>query len=635
MADEKKQDAQINEKKEEIKEEKNEKTVELLKMKSTQKKLTKKSTVNVLTEDSGYRVDFFIYVYKKKGRDDQQETFLQQIEGHVEPGTVCAVIGPRNSGKQRLLQLLSGRATKHICLGSVRVNGTSYNAPYMRATTSFLSDAGTTLISHMTIAEAVSFVAYLVLPGDINDEAREKRIGDVLKEVGLDKKADTLIETVTAEDRVRIDLAQVLMEGKKIIFLDEPTKSLDLIGAEKIINTIIKITESRLLTVFVSLEHPTKLLLEKFHKCLFLANGRQVYFGPVRHTVDFFSRLGFAIPEETSIYDHVLALCVPQDSGKSETQEKYLENLLIKANAVFEELQMAKLNPAQKKDRQQLLEEMRTNNTYIRAEDSFQSYPISWGKQFKILFMRYLTASFRDREAFFLRVFLTGIWFLVFWLLCFKSGYRRGSMDDLEDLVSAWTLGLAGIQSLSILALPEAESSASTFHSDQQQNLYRPSAFVVAQLLIGFIVQFVLMILISVAYFIILGFDLPHFDESLPGHTTRERVSLYFQFSGLLLLVAVISEIIGLSIALVSTNHNAMYLITMFVHFVWVMLSGGVIRLCTNLWDGIAGISWISPSKHALDGLLLSTVNGLCTLIIQIIKLVTKARSIMYKETQF
>jgi len=419
-----------------------------------------------------------------------------------------------------------------------------------------------------------------------------------------------LIESVSAEDRVRIHLAQVLMEGKKIIFLDEPTKSLDLLAAEKVINNIIKISENRLLTVFVSLEHPTKLLLEKFHKCLFLANGRQVYFGPVGHTVDFFSRLGYAIPEETSIYDHILALCVPKDTAQSDAEEKHLENLLAKANAVFEELQMAKLNVAQRKDRKQLLEDMRKNNTFIKAEDSFQSYPISWGRQFKILFLRYFTASFRDRQAFFLRIFLTSIWFLVFWLLCFKAGYRRNNMEELVDLISAWTLGLAGIQSLSILALPEAESSARTFHSDQEQNLYRASAFVVAQLLIGFIVQIILVILISVAYFFILGFHFTSYNESFGDNSTAIRVKLYFQYSGLLLLVAVISEILVLSVALLATNHNTMYLTTMFVQFVWVMLSGGVVRICTNVNSFVAGISWISPSKHALDGLLLSTVNG-------------------------
>jgi len=34
----------------------------------------------------------------------------------VDHGTVCAIVGPRNSGKQRLLSLLSGRANKHIVL---------------------------------------------------------------------------------------------------------------------------------------------------------------------------------------------------------------------------------------------------------------------------------------------------------------------------------------------------------------------------------------------------------------------------------------------------------------------------------------------------------------------------------------
>ncbi len=89
-------------------------------------------------------MDFYVHTYSKKRRrqEETREVFLQSIEGHVEPGTVCAIIGPRNSGKERLLSLLSGRTNKHICLGEVHVNGAPFAAPQMRAMTSYLEGAG-------------------------------------------------------------------------------------------------------------------------------------------------------------------------------------------------------------------------------------------------------------------------------------------------------------------------------------------------------------------------------------------------------------------------------------------------------------------------------------------------------------
>ncbi|ETO33367.1 ABC transporter, partial [Reticulomyxa filosa] len=269
--------------------------------------------------DSSFKIDFYIHTYsKKRGRqDEKREVFLENIEGHVEPGTVCAVIGPRDSGKDRLLQLLSGRTNKHVCLGEVHVNGTRLAAPQMRAMTAYLRNAGSSLIGQTTVEESVDFTARLVLPSNVDDASRKTKVERVLEEVQLTNVKHCRIdggvknEPISAEDRVRVGLAQVLVENKKMIFLDELTEGLDLLSAERVVRDIISLAEVKLLTVFVTLEHPTKLLLEKFQKCLFLSKGHQLYFGRVRNSVDFFTRLGYPIPEETSIYDHILGLTVP------------------------------------------------------------------------------------------------------------------------------------------------------------------------------------------------------------------------------------------------------------------------------------------------------------------------------------
>lgn len=186
-------------------------------------------------------MDFWIHTFEAKRRrtEDKPVKFLQNIEGHVEPGTVCAVIGPQNSGKQQLLALLSGRVSKHICLGQVNVNYSERSAALMRASTSYLSGAGTTLVGQMTVEEAVDYTARLVLPKSVDEINRREKVHSVLKEVGLGSIIERKIGgggvfgPITDEERVRVNLAQVLMEGKKILFLNEPTSTLDLLGIAK------------------------------------------------------------------------------------------------------------------------------------------------------------------------------------------------------------------------------------------------------------------------------------------------------------------------------------------------------------------------------------------------------------------
>jgi uncharacterized membrane protein YwzB len=44
------------------------------------------------------------------------------------------------------------------------------------------------------------------------------------------------------------------------------------------------------------------------------------------------------------------------------------------------------------------------------------------------------------------------------------------------------------------------------------------------------------------------------------------------------------------------------------VHFLWLLLSGGIVRLCKNVDNNVSFASWISPTKWALDGLIYDTM---------------------------
>lgn len=63
------------------------------------------------------------------------------------------------------------------------------------------------------------------------------------------------------------------------------------IAGKKVLHTIARLSAEILLIIFVSIEYPTKLLVDLFHTCIFLDKGRQVYVkGHVGDTVNSFSR---------------------------------------------------------------------------------------------------------------------------------------------------------------------------------------------------------------------------------------------------------------------------------------------------------------------------------------------------------
>ena len=86
----------------------------------------------------------------------------------------------------------------------------------------------------------------------IKKEKKEKRIKEVLKLVGLEKKADTLVKTYSGGMKRRLEIARGLMHFPKILFLDEPTLGLDPQTRRVIWEYIKDLNEKENITIFLT-----------------------------------------------------------------------------------------------------------------------------------------------------------------------------------------------------------------------------------------------------------------------------------------------------------------------------------------------------------------------------------------------
>ncbi|ETO04929.1 hypothetical protein RFI_32467, partial [Reticulomyxa filosa] len=252
------------------------------------------------------------------------------------------------------------------------------------------------------------------------------------------------------------------------------------------------------------------------------------------------------------------------------------------------------LNSSQRKRRKEQMESIRKNSYYIKVEgDSSLNYSISWFAQWRVLMSRSWLSFQRDVTAFGSRVVFTIVWIGIFYVLCHGNAEHRTYPESYSDLITSLTLGFAGIQGLSLLALPYAQHTAKIFESDMNQNLYRPSAYVVAALVFAFLSLPFTQIIVAICYFYFLG---------LSG------ISDFIYFGLVLLLLAVVCEVLALSTALLTRKPSVMYLTAGAIHFLWLLLSGGIIRMCTNVHNVVCAVSYVSPPKWAMDGLLQLTM---------------------------
>jgi len=146
-------------------------------------------------------------------------TALRDLDMAVEPGEFCAVVGPTGCGKSTTLALISGLeppSEGEVDVFGEAVTGIAEGIGYV-----FQADA---VFPWKTVLENVA--AGPRYRGASNRDARE-RARDWISRVGLSGFEDRYPYQLSGGMRKRVALAQSLINGPRILLMDEPFSALD------------------------------------------------------------------------------------------------------------------------------------------------------------------------------------------------------------------------------------------------------------------------------------------------------------------------------------------------------------------------------------------------------------------------
>jgi NitT/TauT family transport system ATP-binding protein len=146
-------------------------------------------------------------------------TALRDLDMAVEPGEFCAVVGPTGCGKSTTLALISG--LEPASEGEVEVFGKPVQGIADGIGYVFQADA---VFPWKTVLENVA--AGPRYKGTSNRDARE-RARDWISRVGLSGFEDRYPYQLSGGMRKRVALAQSLINGPRILLMDEPFSALD------------------------------------------------------------------------------------------------------------------------------------------------------------------------------------------------------------------------------------------------------------------------------------------------------------------------------------------------------------------------------------------------------------------------
>jgi tungstate transport system ATP-binding protein len=160
-------------------------------------------------------------------------TILENITLTLASGPPTLVIGPNGSGKTTLLRAAMGLvrpSTGRITWGERE------NVPPVRRAIVFQRPV-------MLRRSARSNISYALHSSGVSPAERKARIGEALALVGLEHVADRPARRLSGGEQQRLALARALARDPAVLFLDEPTASLDPAATKSVEDVIQTVTE--------------------------------------------------------------------------------------------------------------------------------------------------------------------------------------------------------------------------------------------------------------------------------------------------------------------------------------------------------------------------------------------------------
>ena len=204
---------------------------------------------------------------------------VDQVSFAIQPGETVGLLGPNGAGKTTIFQMLLGVITPTA--GSIHLFG--LDLMKHRETILRQVNFSSTYISMpyaLTVEENLRVTGKLYGVSDI-----VRRINDVVKELDMEDLRYKLTRTLSSGQMTRLTLAKAVMTEPKILFLDEPTASLDPDIAHKIRAFLQAYRERSGLSMLYT-SHNMREMEEMSDRIIFLQRGKIVAQGTASEVID-------------------------------------------------------------------------------------------------------------------------------------------------------------------------------------------------------------------------------------------------------------------------------------------------------------------------------------------------------------
>ena len=213
-----------------------------------------------------------------------QVQVLKDISTEIRKGECVCVIGPSGSGKSTFLRCIN--LLEQPDGGSIEVDGRDILDPGLKID-DYRKEVGMVfqhfnLFPNMTVKRNIMLAPMRVL--GLSEEESSGKALKLLRQVGLESKADTYPNKLSGGQKQRVAIARALAMNPKVLLFDEPTSALDPEMVGEVLHVMKELAEEGMTMVVVT--HEMGFAREVGNRLLFMADGRLLEQGDPKELFD-------------------------------------------------------------------------------------------------------------------------------------------------------------------------------------------------------------------------------------------------------------------------------------------------------------------------------------------------------------
>jgi len=226
--------------------------------------------------------DLKVWFPIKRGLLQRTVDYVKAVDGlsmKLRAGETLGVVGESGSGKTTLglaiLRLISSKGP--IAYIGQRID--SFNSAQMRPLRKEMQivfqDPYGSLSPRLTVGQIIE-EGLLIQAPQMDEDERRRRVGQALKEVGLDPAAqDRYPHEFSGGQRQRIAIARAMVLEPKFVMLDEPTSALDMSVQAQIVDLLRDLQKKRGLA-YLFISHDLRVVRALSNYVIVMRNGKVV-----------------------------------------------------------------------------------------------------------------------------------------------------------------------------------------------------------------------------------------------------------------------------------------------------------------------------------------------------------------------